>query len=265
MFVNLQNKFMRRSNFKILIFIFSFLILFSCSKDDDSDDIINDPRAENIKALGTSAEDLLSDDIYDKLMVEFAYTAGFRPLQETIDTFRQFLEQRLNKPGSIIFVETEIITPLVETQSISDIRDIEADQRTKYTDGDTIAVFVYFSHANSENDTETSKTLGTAYYNTSLVVFEQTLLDLASLPVFDLFILEATTFQHEFGHLLGLVNLVDDDIHENHEDNVHSNHCIVEECLMYFESNNSNSFKNKISVPVLDPLCIEDLQAKGGK
>lgn len=256
---------MKRSNFKILIFIFSFLIIFSCNKDDDSDEIINNPRAENIKALGTSAEDLLSADIYDKLIVEFAYNPGFRPLQETIDTFRQFLEQRLNKPGSILFIETEISTPLVETQSISEIREIEADQRTEYTNDDTIAVFVYFSHANSENDTEISKTLGTAYYNTSLVVYKKTLLDLAAAPNFDLFTLEATTFQHEFGHLLGLVNLVKDDIHENHEDSEHSNHCNVEECLMYFESNNSQSFKNMISVPEFDPLCIEDLQAKGGK
>ena len=256
---------MKHSNFKILIFIFSFLIIFSCSKDDDSDELINNPRAENLEALGTSAEDLLSADIYDKLIVEFAYTPGFRPLQETIDTFKQFLEQRLNKPGSILFIETEITAPLVGTQSITDIREIEADQRTEYTDGDTIAVFVYFSHANSENDTDISKTLGTAYYNTSLVVYEKTLLNLGAGPHFDLFTLEATTLQHEFGHLLGLVNLVEDDIHENHEDIAHRNHCIVEECLMYFETNNSKSFKNMISVPGLDPLCIEDLQAKGGK
>ncbi len=256
---------MKPSNIKFLIFLFSFLFILSCNKDDDSDETINDHRAENIKGLGVSAEDLLSDDIYDTLVVEFAYTAGYRPLQETIDSFRIFLEERLNKPGAITFVETEILTPLVESQSISDIREIEADQRTKYTDGKTIAVFVYFSHANFENDTETTKTLGTAYYNTSLVIFVFFLRDLIVNPGFDLFILEATTFQHEFGHLLGLVNLLGDDIHENHEDTVHGSHCIVEECLMYFESNTSQSLRNRSSIPVLDPLCIEDLQAKGGK
>ena len=256
---------MKLSNFKILIFIFSLALFFSCNKDDDSNEIVDSARAENVKALGSSAEDLLSDTIYDNLLIEIAYSGSYRPMQETIDAFKQFLEQRLNKPESIIFIETEISTPLVETQSISDIREIEADQRKKYTVGDTIAVFVYFSHANSENDTEINKTLGTAYYNTSLVVFEKTLIDLAVLPVYDLFVLEATTLQHEFGHLLGLVNLVDNDIHENHEDTVHSNHCNVEECLMYFESNNPHSFKNKVSIPELDPLFIEDLQAMGGK
>lgn len=265
MFVKLQNKFMKLSNIKFLIFLFSFLIILSCSKDDDTDETINDPRAENIKGLGVSAEDLLSDAIYDNLVVEFAFTAGYRPLQETIDTFRVFLEERLYKPGSITFIETEIITPFVPTQSIADIRELEADQRTKYTDGNTIAIFVYFSHANFESDTETTKTLGTAYYNTSLVVFEQTLRELNSSPQYDLFILEATTLQHEFGHLLGLVNLRDDDIHENHEDPAHSNHCIVEECLMYFESNKSQSLRNRSSILELDSLCIEDLQAKGGK
>lgn len=256
---------MKLSNFKFLIFLFSFLFILSCNKDDDSGDPINDPRSENLKGLGTSAEDLLSDAIYNKLIIEIAYTDGYRPLQETIDSFRLFLEERLNKPGAITFIETEILTPFVESQSIAEIREIEADQRTKYTDGDTIAAFIYFSHANFENDTETTKTLGTAYYNTSLVVFEQTLRDLITNPGFDLLILEATTLQHEFGHLLGLVNLLDDDIHANHEDLAHGNHCIVQECLMYFESNNSQSLRNRSSIPVLDPLCIEDLQAKGGK
>ncbi len=256
---------MKHLNIKFLIYLTAFLTLLSCSKDDNTNELINDPKAENLKELGTSAEDLLSDAIYDKLIVEFAYTAGFRPLQETIDTFKIFLEERLNKPGAIIFIETEIITPLNESQSITEIRELESDQRRQYTIGETIAVFVYFSHANSENDSETNKTLGTAYYNTSIVIFEQTLRDLDMSQGFDLLILEETTLQHEFGHLLGLVNLREDDIHENHEDTVHGNHCIVEECIMYFQSNNPQYFRNKISIPVFDTLCIEDLQAKGGK
>jgi len=264
MFVNIQNKIMKLPKINILILLFSFLFILSCSTDD-SDEIVNDPRAENIKALGVSAEDLLSDDIYTSLTVEIAYSSGLRPLQESIDSFKEFLEERLNKPDTIKFIETIINIPLVQIQTISDIREIEAEQRTTYTNEEDIAVFIYFTHAKSDNDTNTSVTLGTAYYNTSIVVYENTLRNLNASQGFDLFILETTTIQHEFGHLLSLVNLRDDDIHNNHEDPNHENHCIVEECLMYFESNNASSYRNRSSVPELDPLCIEDLQAKGGK
>jgi hypothetical protein len=251
--------------FNYFIFLFSFLIFISCSSDDDSGNNSNDLRAENLKSLGASAEELLSNNTYKSLTVEFAFNEGLRPRQETLDAFKIFLEERLHKPDGITFVETEISTPLVDTHSINDIRAIEAAQRSFYTVGDDIAVFIYFTHAKSEGDTETTKTLGTAYYNTSLVVFEQTLRNLNISQGFDLFILEETTLQHEFGHLLGLVNLINDDIHGNHEDTAHANHCIVEDCLMYYASNKSSSFRNRSSVPLLDVLCIEDLQAKGGK
>ncbi len=256
---------MKILKFNYFLSLISFFFIISCSSDDNSGDNSDDFRAENIKSLGVSAGDLLSDSNFTSLTVEFAFTLGYRPLQETIDSFRVFLEERLNKPDGIIFIETEIITPFVDTQSITEIREIEADQRTQYTVGDDIAVFIYFTHAKSDNDTESTKTLGTAYYNTSMVVYEQTLRDLSSSQGFDLFILEETTVQHEFSHILGLVNLRDDDIHENHEDPSHGSHCVVEDCLMYFASNKSQSFRNRSSVPVLDPLCIEDLQAKGGK
>lgn len=246
------------------IFLYSFLFLLSCSSDDSNNNT-NSLSAENVKSLGVSAADLLSNNTYSSLTIEFAFAKGFRPSQETIDAFRVFLEERINKPGGIVFVETEIITPFVDTQSISEIREIEAEQRNHYTVEDDIAVFIYFTHAKSEGDTEVTKTLGTAYYNTSLVVYEQTLRDLNISQGYDLFILEETTIQHEFSHLLGLVNLRNDDIHGNHEDTAHGNHCIIEDCLMYYTSNNFSSFRNRNSVPILDPLCIEDLQAKGGK
>ncbi len=255
---------MKVSSVKLLIILFSFLIISSC-KDDDSDELINDPKAENLKALGDSAEDLLSDDIYKSLTVEFLITNGYRPMQASLDNFKDFLNTRLNKSGGITYVETNIPNPSGSPFSLSEIRDIETEERTQYSTGDDIAVYVFFSNGNFAGDTNSSVTLGTAYRNTSIVIYEKTLQDVSASQGSDLFILEATTLRHEFGHILGLVNIKDDDIHQNHEDTVHTKHCIVEECLMYFAINESRSFMNRRSIPELDPLCIEDLQAKGGK
>ena len=248
----------------ILVFILS-VSLFSC-KSDDSGNSANDPLAENLKVLGASAEDILSNDIYSSITIEIAYVSGFKPKEETLTLFRTLLNDRLNKPGGINFVETEVSTPIDTSLTLDEIKNLETTHRTVYTSGDNIAVYIFFANGNSSNDTSTSVTLGTAYRNTSIIVFEKTLLDLVATQGSDLLVLEATTTQHEFGHILGLVDLLDDDIHpENHEDAAHPNHCVVENCLMYFESTNFRSLRGKTTVPEFDALCIADLQSKGGK
>ena len=255
-------KFIKFNHFFLL---FTFLIIISCSNDDDSGVPIDETKAENLKPLGTSASDLLSSNTYSSLTVELAFTAGFRPSQEAINDFKIFLEDRVNKPDGIVYVETEINTPFVDTQTIEDIKAIEDEQRNYYTVENDIAVFIYFTHAKASTDTETTVTLGTSYLNTSMVIYQQTLREVSVSQSVDLYLLEETTLQHEFGHLFGLVNILEDDIHSEHEDLAHKKHCIVENCLMYYKSNISSAFRNRVSVPLLDPLCIEDLQAKGGK
>tara|TARA_R110000787_G_scaffold89678_6_gene189700 strand:+ start:17203 stop:18000 length:798 start_codon:yes stop_codon:yes gene_type:complete len=265
MFANILLKNMKIIKINHFFFLFSFLVIISCSSDDDVTTPIDETKVENLKPLGTSASDLLSQNIYSSLTVELAYNSGYRPTQATIDDFKTFLEDRVHKPDGIIFVETEISSPFVDSQTLDEIKEIENEQRNYYTVEDDIAVFIYFTHAKSSSDTETAVTLGTAYLNTSIVVYEKTIRNVSVTQNTNLYLLEETTLQHELGHLFGLVNIQGDDIHAEHEDLAHKKHCIVENCLMYYESNLSSFLRNKVSVPALDPLCIEDLQAKGGK
>jgi hypothetical protein len=261
MFAKNKGTIMKYFRINLMLCLLSLAVFTACKSDDSGE--INNERAENLKALGASAEDLLSDDFYTRLVVEIAYSNGFRPKQLTIDTFRTFLNQRLNKPGGIRIVETVINAPQGEPYSVSEIREIESNVRTKYTNGNEIAVFIFFANGNSTNDTNTSVTLGTAYQNTSLVIYEETLQSLSQ----DLFLMEATTVRHEFGHILGLVDITGDDIHAaGHIDPNSSKHCMVEGCLMYFASTVPSSIPNPMvsDIPALEELCIEDLQAKGG-
>ena len=255
----------------VLLILFSTLALTAC-KDDDSDTNTpdEDPNAANKLALGASSADLLSAGDFSRLVVELVYAEGFRPQQETINTFRDFLNQRLNKPGGITFVETVIDPPTGAPFNATEIREIEDANRTQFNNGNTIAVYVFFSNGSAFGDTQTAFTLGTAYRNTSMVVYEKTLRDVSvDNPNFDLGVLEITTINHEFGHILGLTNILQDDIHTGHEDAVNNKHCVVEECLMYFQAQSATKEMmgrlSRENLPQLDPLCIEDLQAKGGK
>ncbi|MGK0386211.1 MAG: hypothetical protein ACI849_000820 [Patiriisocius sp.] len=258
-------------------FTFIILLVFvaiSC-KDDDGGET-QDPKAENRKALGISAEDLLSADTYKSMTVELVYSPAYRPTQETLDAFSTFINTRVNKPNGVIFVET-IISDQNGPFSIAQIRNIENEQRTHYTEGDDIAVYVYFASGNSNSDTNTTLTLGTAYQNTSIVIYESTLQEVTNNVQDILSRLESSTLQHEFGHIFGLVNIQNDDIHpgDEHEDLDHPKHCIIEDCLMYFEaqditreqlSRNMQRLQRLGNIPEFDSnLCIKDLQAKGGK
>lgn len=259
---------MRHSIAKVIYILLIFLCVASCKKDAKSS-AIDDLRAENRKSIGTSAEDLFSDDIYPNLIVELVYPEFYKPAEESISNLRTFLEKRLNKPNGINIVETIITQPTGAPFDSDEIKAIEDANRTIYTDGDAISIYIFFSNGKSSNDSNTTVTLGSAYLNSSIVIYERTLLDIVGSDLtISLVDLETTTMHHEISHLLGLVNLQDDDIHTNHEDPGHNKHCVVEDCLMYFESNIRSAvmqrFSGRRAIAQLDPLCIADLQAKGG-
>ena len=260
--------------FKIsAVIIFVMLTMGSCKKKDD-DTVVVDFKADNRKALGASAEDILSADNYGTLRLEFAFTETTRPTQETINALQQFLLERINKPGGINIIETMIPAPNNGPFSLDEIRDIEDEHRTQYTIDNDIALFMFFANGSSENDTETSATLGSAYQNTSIVVYRNTLFNFVGGPNnLTLATLETITSEHELGHLFSLVNLANDDIHPTeHEDPANNKHCVIEDCLMYFASQASRpeierklATRSQGNIPVFDELCLADLLAKGGK
>jgi hypothetical protein len=259
---------MKNAKRSLILLLLGLFILGSCQNSDDSG-TPNDPQSENKKALGTSSTDLLSAAAYDQMTIELVYTTSFSPMQESIEGFKEFVRSRVNKPGGVNFVERVIPNQPGGPLSLDEIRTIEATHRSIYTTENNIAVYIFFSNGNSSNDTETSVTLGTAYRNTSIVVYQKTIEFITQSNLAVRPILEQTTLNHEWGHLLGLVNIQNDDIHQVHEDPNSNKHCVDEECLMYYDATNVRSpllerFKQLQGVPALDDRCRADLQAKGG-
>lgn len=249
------------------LFLLVVLFFISC-KSDDNGNTAEDITEANKKSVGVSAEELLSAGDFESLVIELVYADGFRPNTQSLNNLIDFLEARVNKPGGISVVETMIDPPGNAPFTVQEIVQIEDQNRTQYNAGNTIGVYIFFANGSSNNDTATKVTLGSAYRNTSIVIYEKTLQNLNQQGL-DLINLETSTLNHEFGHLFGLVNIVQDDIHTDHEDIENDKHCNLEECLMYFESSALRSavmkrFMGKSSVAELDVLCIEDIQAKGG-
>ncbi|TPN81747.1 hypothetical protein [Aquimarina algicola] len=250
-------------------FIFSF-ILVGCSDDDDDNNPIqnNEPsRSANRIALGNpqTPKDLLSADNFTSLTIEMVSVQGFEPTAEAVQAFKTFLEGRLFKPDGITINQRTVASSGEAPFTIEEIAEIEQDNRTLFNQGDDITVYIYFADGSRGGDSSEQVTLGSAYLNTSIVIYEGTLRRLASRPRSPLLAtIETATLNHEFAHLLGLVN-IGTPLQSDHEDE-EGGHCNVPNCLMEAAIEFASGMMGIGNVvPQLDAQCIADLQANGGR
>ncbi len=244
----------------IAVITVSFLLLTSCSTNDNN----GNNKAGNKKSLGTSAHDLLSEDKFDSMIIEIVYVEGYQPTPTAISNFVSFLESRINKSGGITIEQRSIPSPGNVSYTDSQISSIEDANRIFYNDGNQIAVWAFFADAKSSKDTSTSVILGTAYRNTSFVIYENTVRKLSTgINKPSTVVLESTVMEHEFGHILGLTNS-GTPMQTPHEDKDHERHCSNSNCLMYWEAESGSNLLGG-SIPQLDADCIADLKGYGGK
>jgi len=263
---------------RLLALAGSLVLTISCSKNSD-DNVVIDPggidKTANLLATGDSANDILSNDTFTKLLIEIAYVNGFQPTMESMNNFQAFLQARTFKQD-IEILYNELPSPNEAELSLQEIADLESDNRTAYNEDSTLAIYIYFADAPSEDDdpNEGTVTLGAVYRNTSMVIHESTVRDLAqqSSQITNADV-ETATLNHEFGHLLGLVDLGTTPVND-HEDPNATHHCDILGCLMRAELQfgsgimgmlSSRVSKGNAAVPGLDSECILDLQQNGGR
>ncbi len=260
---------LHRSKHKVFFAVTSLFLLIACSKSDSNGSNPTGPdKSANLKSIGASANDLLSDAKYANLHLEIVYEEGAQPTNAALNNLIDFINTYAHK-SNITTSITSIPSQNKEKYTIQEVADIEAEYRTQYNEGNTIAVFIFYANGSSDKDEGSAVVLGAAFRNTSMVIYQKTIMDVANKPSLTLEEVETATLQHEFGHLFGLINLETEDIHPNHEDSENNNHCMVEDCLMNASVRFGNALldraKSGKKMPVLDALCIEDLQAYGGK
>jgi hypothetical protein len=213
------------------------------------------------------AKEFLSSENYDKIVIEILYVDGFQPSMASIDNLKNFLEARLNKPSGIILAQNAVPSPGKETLTVKDLELIEKASRTQFIFGKTITAYIYFADADFAENTADSKVLGVAYGNSSMAIFEKTIREsTGGIGQPSTTNVESIVLDHEFGHVLGLVNFGSKP-QSNHQDKEHGRHCTNTNCLMYYATETSNFVANILggSIPSLDEACINDLKANGGK
>ncbi len=245
-----------------LVSVICFVGLILWSSCDKEGTIVT--RNYSRQAVGQSANDLLSDAKFEQLIVEIQYMVGQRPTQQAVDNLLSFLNNRLRKPTGISVTYSSVPAQAKPIYTLDDIVAIEEENRTQYNDGRTIAA--YFLFVDGDFSPGGGSTLGVAYRNTSMCIFEKNITDnTGGLLQPSQQVLETTVMDHEFGHILGLVDL-GTEMQTPHLDAANGKHCDVENCLMYHAAETTDIIGNLSgSAPVLDAQCIADLQANGGK
>lgn len=239
---------------KLLIIL--FLGLTACSTDEE--------RAPDDLPLGVSARSFLSDEQFTSLTVEVVYVTGYEPAESSLNSMQVFLETYLNKPAGIEIKLRAIPSPEVGTYSYSEIREVESKHRTEFTSGTKLTTFIFIADNKSDDSNSRELILGKAYKNTSLVIFERDIRDLAESASVSSSQIQQITIRHEFGHLFGLVDngspAQSDHVYQDPNDPNEKGHCSVTGCLMARDLDYTNPGNL-----ILEDQCRLDLVANGGK
>jgi hypothetical protein len=247
---------------RLLVLLLLGFIVNSCSKKDAVSGLITG-NTENTKAVGASANELLSAAKYNAVTIEIQYMPGYQPDATAINNLVNFINTLANKPAGINITQTQVASGGKTVYTLTDVAALEKTNRKTYTSGSQIALnFLYLDGTYTEADV-----LGFAYRNTSLCIFAKKVAESSGgVGQVSRTKLESTILQHEMGHLLGLVNL-GSAMQAAHEDAAHEKHCSNTSCLMYYQTQTTGIMGTLMNgaIPSLDANCKADLQANGGK
>lgn len=253
--------------YRLLIPFIAFILSFTVYGCLDSPSGIDENTNQFVSSAtpGTSAQVFLDDSSFTRLELEIDYMPGHQPSQQALDSLKSFLQERLNKSEIAINSPNEVQSGGGGTYSANEIRSFEEEYRDNYTDSRGNTLHAYFLITDGKYQ-EQDNVLGIAYFNTSMAFFGETVEEASSgigAPPREK--IEGTVFQHEFGHILGLVGS-GSPTQSDHK-TAGSAHCTADGCLMEPAVETMNFFANLFDgdIPDLDAQCIADLQANGGK
>jgi hypothetical protein len=229
------------------------------------------------EAPGAEGHDFLGAAV-PKMVVEIDYQNGKELSASTVDLLRTRIGERLNKPGGVTYQQGSIAVSQ-DTWTIDEIRDAEKANRDHDPRIDTAALYVLVVGGKYERDTTNGRVLGVAYGPSSIAIFKDNIQASGGglgLPLFSTIDVEKAVLVHEFGHVLGLVNIGLDMVqpHEMTQDpvpetsqNEGRGHSSNKGSVMYWavESSLVSQIFEGPPPNQFDANDIQDMRAAGGK
>jgi hypothetical protein len=157
---------------------------------------------------GSSGDDFLSRAM-PKMIVEIDYQSGKQLASASVDLLRTRIGERLDKPGGVTYEQTAIQASR-SVWTVDALRQLEEANRNHYRKVDTVVLYVLVLGGGYEADSGGGRVLGVAYGSSSVAIFKDNIeasATLGGIPLFSSVDVEKAVLIHEFGHILGLVNI----------------------------------------------------------
>ena len=244
----------------LLVMLMLFSGLSGCF-GDDLDFSFSDDEYLGDGIPGSLTMACLSSQKYTSMILEIDFESGYEPETSSTDLLKERMEQVCDKPGGIEILLTETDFQHSGSWSADDVRDKGSDAKSNDPQsGSTLYWQAIFPSGEYEND----GVLGVAVDASTIAIFGETV-DEAEGPIFNRPSseeIENCVLVHEFGHLLGLVNLVYQSP-VDHEDPDHPGHSNNEDSVMYWAVESSD-ISSIITGQLPDEFDQDDLDDLAG-
>lgn len=173
----------------------------------------------------------LRDDAYRELIIEIDHAPGYNPESSTVSLLKERLGQVCDKPDGIRIELNEVDFSETNTWTAEKVRDIGHETM----DNDPQTSVLRWHVIMPEGKYSDESVLGVAVDASTIALFSDSIDDATSIfnPRISSEDIENSVMVHEFGHLLGLVNLVYTSP-ADHEDSQHPGHSNNEDSVMYW-------------------------------
>lgn len=173
----------------------------------------------------------LRDDAYREMVIEIDHAPGYNPESSTVSLLKQRLGQVCDKPDGIRIELNEIEFAESSTWTAEKVREVGHETMDAAPQTSVLRWHVIMPQGKYSDES----VLGVAVDASTIALFPDSINDATSIfnPRISAEDIENSVMVHEFGHLLGLVNLVYTSP-ANHEDSEHPGHSNNEDSVMYW-------------------------------
>lgn len=188
---------------------------------------------DDLGAVGANGRAMLRGQ-YADLIVEIDYQSGVTPDQNAVSHLLDIIRRYADKPAGVTLSGGNEFGSDRTQWTTSDLRATADANRQHYSDADTTVVYILYVRGGLYDDGQETNAIGVAHRASEIAVFPEKWSggSLGALLGSDANV-ERSVLVHEWGHLLGLVNIsYTSDI--DHEDPEHPKHSSNRGSAMYW-------------------------------